>query len=269
MGVQQIVVDDAKAQDDRNSTQGDSQRDSELSAAEFLELRCAAVAGLIFRVERALAVNRQIGVTADAINKANFGDLFASLQGALTEVAILNTVKLFDRSTRRHPIESLPALAEHIYARRTRLRMRDRNRTIQFLAEEGVDADALKLSEDIALTDLLVARLRGMFPDAKRPTLLRQDIVLRGLKAQRDKVIAHSEVIAGDVLPAATLEGLTVLVDLAKRQLGVIAWAYLNTAYVVDDGEYVLTSDAERGASAMRRLLQAAALEVGQPANEG
>jgi len=70
------------------------------------------------------------------------------------------------------------------------------------------------------------------------------------LKILRDKGIAHNEV-AHFVGP--TWDSLKTLIFHAQNFVGVVGWAFYNTVYV-HEGEYFLSSDAQRPSKAMARL---------------
>ena len=63
------------------------------------------------------------------------------------------------------------------------------------------------------------------------------------LRDLRDKGLAHSEHVEKIVGPTWT--AIAELTEIAKWFVGVLGWAYLSTAYVVD-GKYVLSADARR-----------------------
>ena len=78
-----------------------------------------------------------------------------------------------------------------------------------------------------------------------------QEIVEK-LKTLRDKAMAHNEMVSPITGP--TWGGLERILEISKDLAGVLGWAYLSTVYV-HNGEYFLSSDAERPARALRRML--------------
>jgi len=76
---------------------------------------------------------------------------------------------------------------------------------------------------------------------------------LQKLKVIRDKSIAHNEQCT-EIQGPAWLE-LERLIQHAKEFAGILRWAYFSTVYM-HDGNYILTSDAERPSRALNRLLR-------------
>jgi hypothetical protein len=66
------------------------------------------------------------------------------------------------------------------------------------------------------------------------------------------KSLAHNEHVAA--IDAPTWNALIDLLDLAKRVVGILGWAYFSTAYTID-GEYLMSEDAQRASYALDRLL--------------
>lgn len=85
------------------------------------------------------------------------------------------------------------------------------------------------------------------------------------LRNARNKRISHHEATSVERLPRATWSEIPPLLDVAKQSLGVIGSAYLSTAYTVDNGTYILTSDAERASYALDRLFRDAVLKPEEP----
>jgi hypothetical protein len=221
---------------------------------------CQRIAGHIFLADRALSILRAIGEASPRLNAEHFGDVFHSIQGALSDQVILSLAKLFEPPHRTYPILSLPTLVIAIEVNTTSLQIQDRTRTIGFLLAANPDGKWSHSTPDQDLTTALVAIMRDQQPNVHKKILAAHDKVLEALRAQRDKSIAHSEALDRALLPAATWAQLESLLATAKSHLGAVGWAYTNTAYTMDDGSYSLTSDAERGGIALRRVFRRAAL---------
>jgi hypothetical protein len=78
-----------------------------------LEIHTERVASLVFVADRSIAILHAAGESADAINGAGLGDLFASIHGALVDTAFLAVAKIFERPG-RYALWSLPALLPEI-----------------------------------------------------------------------------------------------------------------------------------------------------------
>ena len=111
---------------------------------------------------------------------------------------------------------------------------------------------------------LLVARtLRDTMPNPETTEKLANTEA--ALRTARNKQIAHHEEISVEELPRATWGEIPPLLDVAKQSLGIIGSAYFSTAYTVDDGRYLLTSDAEGAGRALNRLFREAGLIPDEP----
>jgi hypothetical protein len=86
---------------------------------------------------------------------------------------------------------------------------------------------------------------------------------LSALKELRDKRIAHPERAKPEGLPTTSWSEALKLLDIPLEALGVCG-AYTSTAYVDDNGKYMMDSDAARAGNATRRLLTAAAPPTGK-----
>jgi hypothetical protein len=82
------------------------------------------------------------------------------------------------------------------------------------------------------------------------------------LKDVRDKQFAHSEQIQG--IEGPTWAAIRDLTQVAEYVVGVLGWAYFQTAYMIN-GEYVLARDARRYSKAMNHLVDC----IGSPERPG
>ena len=96
----------------------------------------------------------------------------------------------------------------------------------------------------------------GQLPDPGDNPDLQE--TLNALRTMRNKQIAHHEGVSAEEIPKTQWGKIPPLLDVPKRVIGSIGHAYLQTAYVYNDGAYSLTSDAERASLALRRLLNKA-----------
>jgi hypothetical protein len=78
---------------------------------------------------------------------------------------------------------------------------------------------------------------------------------LNALKALRDKRLAHPEAIEAERIPQATWEQAESLLTQAKRMMGILG-AWTCEAYVDNDGDYLMTYDAEVAPYSLRRMLR-------------
>ena len=72
---------------------------------------------------------------------------------------------------------------------------------------------------------------------------------------QRDKVVAHNEMIDQSALPQTTWEGIEQLILYAKGFVDAVGIGYTGMVFACDDGHHFLTSDAQRAAHVLEKLL--------------
>jgi hypothetical protein len=80
---------------------------------------------------------------------------------------------------------------------------------------------------------------------------------LKALKDLRDKRIAHPERATPEGIPTTSWAKALKLLEIPIEALGVCG-AYTSTAYVDDQGQFMMSADAARAGNATRRLLAAA-----------
>ena len=95
-----------------------------------------------------------------------------------------------------------------------------------------------------AVVDALLSRL----PDHNNSE------ALKALKELRDKRIAHPERATPEGIPTTTWAEALKLLEIPVVALGVCG-AYTSTAYVDDQGRFMMDADAARAGNATRRLL--------------
>lgn len=118
--------------------------------------------------------------------------------------------------------------------------------------------DELNGLDDPARIQLMVGVLRREMPSDGDTAELRD--ALEALRTNRNKKIAHHELVPIKELPAATLGQIQSLLDIVKTAVGVIGDAYLSTAFTDSEDRYIMTSDAERTSVALERLFRIAGL---------
>jgi hypothetical protein len=205
----------------------------------------------IFRAERAIALLRVSGTRADEINngKGNFGELFGAFQTALTTEATLAVARLYDRPSQRYPTRCLVGVLSFLSEHNDELpHIREPHQLGLALLTMNPPNELLKLAQDGAADfgkDFAAFVLELLSAQAREESIAR-------LKHLRDKSLAHNEHVAA--IDAPTWNALIDLLDLAKRVVGILGWAYFSTAYTID-GEYLMSEDAQRASYALDRLL--------------
>jgi AbiU2 len=207
----------------------------------------------IFGMETSYSLLKAIGTNASVINApgaGNFGELFGALQKSLRTEAILAVARLYDPPSRRYPTRCIKGLPDYLETNADNLPpIRELFNLKQELTRIGMSDDRILLasSDEKAFAKALSQHFKAILND---PQTLE---TINKLKDIRDKSIAHNEQTTQITGP--TWSGLEKLIGHAKDLTGVLGWAYLSTAYVIN-GEYILTSDAELPSRAMNRLLR-------------
>jgi AbiU2 len=215
------------------------------------DLTEAGLASDIFKVDRAYALLRTTGQHAETINKqqnGNFGELFGALQSALTTEVLLAVARIYDRPSQQYPTRCLKGILNYLRNNKTELpTIREPHQLKLTLGGMNVPSEVSDLvdNDPSEFSVAFATFFEGVLDDPEM-----QD-TLEKLKAMRDKSLAHNEVAY--LLTGPTWESLEAMIHLAKGLVGVLGWAYLSTAYTIN-GEYVLTSDAERPSRALARL---------------
>ena len=213
------------------------------------------IATEIFWADQAFALTEEIGTYAEQINAANFGELFGSLQFALSDRHTLSIAKIFD-PVKRYPTRSIPATLAFLESNAELWRIPGRRRLLQMLVEAGSDDSHIVHLNDAELTYALVAHYRNTLPDPKRDNRL--SFSLDALRQTRDKVIVHNEAIDSSTLQGVTWGEATSLVNYAKEFVATVGDGYLNLFFGQGSEDYMLAHDARRASISIRRLLRVA-----------
>ena len=229
-----------------------------MAASDDLKRLTVGISGDIYRAEQCVALNEQISQASVPLNDANYGDLFGTVQALSINELILAISKIYERPSARHPNRSLLTAIEFIEEHADELEVKAPILLQRELVKFGVEERELDGIDDTAMNRIVAQTLRGLLPDAEENTELAN--AKAALRMIRDKQIAHNEDIDVEDLPRTTWGRISLLLDVPKAAIGVIGAAYLNTVYVDVSGTYFLTSDAERAARALTRLLKQAEL---------
>ena len=208
--------------------------------------------------EEALTLNLLVGRYANEIRSTPFNAFFGSLQASLDRLAILSVTRLYESPNMRYPIRSIPAAIELVHMEAKNLPVHQRDVLVQKLVEYGHDQTTIAALSDLMVTKLLADKFYEQLPRADGLNELSR--ALNALKTMRDKSIAHNEVVDVSQVPEATptYGEIRKLLDYAKKFLGIVGIGYLTTVYEWSNGEYVLTTDAERASRSLKQLLKQA-----------
>jgi len=206
----------------------------------------------IFRAERAYGLLREIGTNAGAINASRgFGELFGVFQALAQSEVLLALARLYDRPNPRYPVRCLQGLLKELEAHAEELpEIVEKPNLFKELRTMGMPGETVAELDGRPDPEITRAIVKLQLERLEEPTIVQ---AVDRVKNIRDKVVAHNEDVQG--VQGPTWSAVVMLLKVAKDFVGLIGWAYLSTVYT-HDGTYTLSSDANRPARAMRRLLQ-------------
>lgn len=225
-------------------------------AVELDEMVTQGPATDIFRAEEALSLFNVISDNAKEVNQSTFAPSFIALQSYAIEQFVLAMTRLFERPSARFQLRSLPAIVDYLLKHAGALPIAQPVIFRKDLKHAGVTIRGLEKMDDKSATEIAMQAIQLTMPTPET------DPALNALKALRDKRLGHPEHVAADSIPRTTWEPAEELLDKAKMIVGVLG-AYTNSAYVDDDGHYIMSSDSQRASIATRRLLRH--IGIGEP----
>lgn len=223
------------------------QNAAETKRAELEAMLAAGPMHDIFRADESRALVETIGTHSAAVNASTFTASFVALQTYAIDEFVLAITRLFDKAKKNYPLRSLPAIVDHVIANADALPVREPS----FLdtAFTHLGAPLAGLGADSPSTLVAMGALRSMMPTPETNT------ALDALKAQRDKRLAHPENIAVESIPTTAWGPADELLRTAQLMLGALG-GLTSVVYVGNQGDYFLTSDAQRASVSTHRLLR-------------
>jgi len=205
--------------------------------------------GEIFRAEQALRILDTTGELANEINKNNYGEVFSTFQAFCIDQIILSINKLYEKPGRSYQLKSIPAILNYFLEKSQSLEVTQPNLLKQQLMRLNMQVLETEETDQYTMNILIHQKMINHIPD------ISNNETLAALKTLRDKRIAHPEDISVESLPKPTWSAVEELLTPAKDIVGIIGDGYLSTAYMLEDGEYLLSTDATRVGRGIRRLL--------------
>lgn len=218
----------------------------------------------LFHADEALSLDMFVGQQANEINKATFGAFFSSLQIILTRNLILHVARLYEqpkeptkRNPNPYPIRSIRSAIVILKEHGDDLAIEQRPGLIAALARRGAPLDEMEKLSDRELTNYLVSFFERRYSAAHLDGAANAR-TLEALKTMRDKVIAHPEAICLEDIPKPIYAEIDEVVSLAHAFVSAVGFGYLSTVYEAGDGYCLMSGDAKRSTTSLKRLLQAA-----------
>jgi hypothetical protein len=181
------------------------------------------IVGDLFAAEQTYALLKQIGQNAEAINQANLGALFGSLQLILSSSLFLTVAKLFEKPDKKFPNRSIPSVLQLLKRSSNELVINHRPAMFKRLAASGMNVTSLAQLADSEITSAIVQFYTGSLPSAELRVWCEMSKSLRAVVIGRDKVYAHNEMVDRSTLPQTTWAGVEQLMEYAKGFIDAVA----------------------------------------------
>ncbi len=203
----------------------------------------------IIRAEQAISILNVTGAVADQINKKNYGEVISTFQNLCIDQFVLSITKLYE-IPREYALNSIPSVLDYFDNNKENLEITEPYSLEQQLMRLGLDLAGFEKLTNAEQNTIIYNEL------SRRSPSLQDNEALAALKTMRDKKIAHPEDINVQSLEKATWQAAEDLLQYPKDVVGVLGDGYLSTVYMLEDGEYLLTSDATRVGRGMKRMLK-------------
>lgn len=229
----------------------------------------------IHHYEQARNTYEFISNNAESINNAGFGPFLGHVQNLLLTDILLRVCRMFE-SSRNYEMRTFPQVLSLLKENAASLPVsnpeaqqaewEERVRQAVREAEHPGDGSVVSVptppypasSPDELKTLEFVQRLEADLPDAYDMSKNDLSEAYAKLRSQRDKEIAHNEVVPSAEAVRPTFEMLETLVDWGKYAIGEIRGLALpHIATFSIDGTYLLSRDSVRSRNNLRRILEA------------
>jgi hypothetical protein len=177
----------------------------------------------IYAAEESLALLKEVGRNASAINEAKygFGHLFGRLQQLCTETAILAVNRIYDKP-KKYPLRSIMSAIHLLQKNCSTLKFEHRRSVAERLVKFGHSEQKIRDLTDSGITELLAIEYTNHLPTA----IDGDPSGLNALKFRRDKKLAHPEVISAEANPVFTYGQIHGLLTVPKDFVTVIGHGY-------------------------------------------
>jgi hypothetical protein len=230
---------------------------NQASAEEKLdEYLLDGIAGEIFWAEEAKAFTQKVSDPHAAINAANYGNLFGSLQTIMTDRVMLSVAKVYDRPDRRYPTRSIPAVLALIGQNASLWRLRHRISLEKLLIDAGRNENLIRSATEVELIGLAIGHYERTRPDDYKASTCPLSASLAAVREARNKVLAHNEAINQLARKRTTWGGIDDLIAYAKDFVCVISSAFTDSYYGEHGNDFLLSIDAGRLSRELDRLLK-------------
>ena len=218
-------------------------------AQELVRLVSDGISTDIYLAHEAHGIFRTIGERAPSATASTYQPMLVALQAYASAEFVLAVTRLLERERGKYELHSVHGVLMFLRDNAQVIRARQPLWIQQSMRRLGAWNEVPHepgREQTRAVVDALLSRLPHHTNNA----------ALNALKELRDKRIAHPERAKPEGLPTTSWSEALKLLDMPLEALGVCG-AYTSTAYVDDNGKYMMDADAARAGSATRRLLVA------------
>lgn len=217
---------------------------------EFKRLVSDGISTDIYLAHEAHGIFRTIGERAPSATASTYQPMLVALQAYASAEFVLAVTRLLERQRGTYELHSVHGVL---------MFLRDNARGIPVQQPHWIQQSMERLGmwgrmprePGLEQTNAVVDALLSKLPHHTNSG------ALKALKDLRDKRIAHPERAAPEGLSTTSWAEALRLLEIPVEALGVCG-AYTSTAYVDDNGRFVMDTDAARAGNATRRLLEAA-----------
>lgn len=217
-----------------------------ISKGELTNLINKGIVFDIFYAEKYITLFRSISEQGSKIKSRgeSYSSFFGTIQKVLSNECILAIARIYDPIPRNSKyitccVEGVLKFLDDNTARLPRIA--ERPILFEQMQLAGFERNLMELAHqytDEEITRVIISHFRNLISEPEHES------VLDSLRIIRDKRIAHNESFEGEI-KEITFHQMDELIERAKKLVGILGWAYLNTAFVIDD-EYVLSEGALR-----------------------
>lgn len=203
----------------------------------------------IYLAHEAHGIFRAIGERAPSAGASTYQFMLAALQAYASAEFVLAVTRLLERQ-RGYELHSVHGVLMFLRDNAADIPVEQSiwiQQSMERLGEWERVPHEPGVGQTRAVVDTLLAKLPHHTDSAP----------LNALKLLRDKRIAHPERATPEGLPTTSWGEALKLLEIPIEALAVCG-AFTSTAYVDDEGRYMMDADAARAGSATRRLLEAA-----------
>jgi hypothetical protein len=227
---------------------------------ELKKLIWEGIAKDVFMAEKSFHLFKSIGELYSEIDKKRMsGIFFKSAQDAFKDQFIMAISRLYDAPLKKYKTSCILLVLKFLSDNSKRLSFGgERRHLVIAMKEAGFDEYDVELAFN-GTNDQKVSRIVAdyFYEQLNNPET---KLLIKALKTIRDKGIGHREFIeekedAWADIGVVTYKELFSLIEIPKNLIGILGWAYIDSAFSLD-GKYSLTDDAKSASRSMQYLIQ-------------